>query len=205
MNDSRPDLPGRTHGILWRFRPSDARRITEAREYAIAAHHGQRRKISGRPFVVHPAGVAAILAAAGFGADVVIAGLLHDAVEDGAATRADIESRFGNVVWSLVAGVTNGDCPGSWRERKCRALRKLEGAATDCLAVKCADALDNVRSIRRDLKRSGDLVWRRLRSRTQLKWYFESLSRLFGARLRDRRGKRLATRFRAQVRAVFDE
>jgi hypothetical protein len=71
--------------------------------------------------------------------------------------------------------------------------------------VKCADALDNVRSIGRDLKRFGDLVWRRLRSRTQLKWYFESLSRLFGARLRDRRGKRLAARFRAQVRAVFDD
>src|SRR5947207_615937 len=100
-------LPNRVYTMLRCFDPPDARRIAEAWEYAIAAHHGQRRKISGRPFVVHPAGVAAILAAAGFGADVVIAGLLHDAVEDGAATRVDIENRFGNVVWLLVAGVTN--------------------------------------------------------------------------------------------------
>jgi (p)ppGpp synthase/HD superfamily hydrolase len=191
--------------MLRRFDSSDTLRIAEARKYAEAAHRGQRRKVSGQPFVVHPAGVAAILAGAGFGADIVIAGLLHDTVEDGAATRADLESRFGSAVWSLVAGLTNGDCRGSWRERKRRALRRLEGVPPDCLAVKCADALDNLRSIRLDLNRFGDLVWRRLRPRAQLKWYFESLSRLFGASLRDARGKRLAARFHSQVRAVFDE
>jgi len=190
--------------MLRRFDSPDKLRIAEAQSYAEAAHRGQRRKVSGQPFVVHPAGVAAILAGSGFGPDIVIAGLLHDTVEDGAATRADIEGRFGAAVCSLVAGLTNGDCRGSWRERKRRALRRLEGLPPDCLAVKCADALDNLGSIRRDLDRVGNLVWRRLRPRAQLKWYFESLSRLFGARLRGARGRRLAARLRFQVRAVFD-
>jgi (p)ppGpp synthase/HD superfamily hydrolase len=190
---------------LGRFSDADGRRIAEARQFAAAAHRGQLRKVSGQPYIVHPAGVAAHLAAAGFGADVVIGGMLHDALEDGAATRADLESRFGAIVASLVVGVTNGDCRGSWRERKRRALRRLAGVSADCLAVKCADALDNLDSIRRDLDRYGDLVWHRLRPKAQMRWYFESLSRLFGARLREGRGKLLAARFRSQFRAVFGE
>lgn len=205
MDDFQSHLANGIGCMLLRFSPADAHRIAMAGEYAETVHRGRWRKVSGQPFIVHPIGVATILAEAGFGVDAVIAGLLHDAVEDSTATRADVEGRFGAHVWSLVAGVTNGHCLGSWRERKRHALLRLSGVPADCLAVKCADAIDNVRSISCDLDGFGDVVWQCLRPKPQLKWYFESLLRLFDNRLCDARGQRLVAHFGSQVKAVFGE
>jgi (p)ppGpp synthase/HD superfamily hydrolase len=186
-----------------RFSAFDAGRIAAARKCAEAAHRGAHRKVSGLPYIVHPRGVASILAGAGYDADLVIAGLLHDTVEDGAVEPRDIERQFGAAVAELVASVTNHSGSGSWRERKRRVFAHLAGASPGSLALKCADALDNLRSIRLDLERHGDVVWRRLHPRPQLHWYFRTLSKLFDERLRENLGPRLAASFRDELRAVF--
>jgi (p)ppGpp synthase/HD superfamily hydrolase len=174
-------------------------RIEAARRFARLAHN---RKVSGLPYIVHPLGVAAILAGCGAPADLVVAGLLHDTVEDSVASLAEIERLFGRAIARLVACVT-GDSEGPWKERRERSPKRLEGASVDCLFLKCADALDNMRSTRRDLERYGEAVWPRLRPKAELAWYYRRLARLFIARLRGASRAQLAAELHAEVERVF--
>ncbi|MBO4698840.1 HD domain-containing protein, partial [bacterium] len=72
---------------------------------ASAAHSGVVRK-SGEPYIFHPYTVAYLLAVSGMDDDCVIAGLLHDTVEDTSMTVEEIEAAFGKNVANLVDGVT---------------------------------------------------------------------------------------------------
>ncbi|MBO0223062.1 HD domain-containing protein, partial [Vibrio parahaemolyticus] len=74
-------------------------------EFAFAAHQGQLRK-SGEPYIVHPVAVAEILAELGLDAGTLMAGLLHDTVEDTEVKPEDIEERFGTAVRRIVEGET---------------------------------------------------------------------------------------------------
>lgn len=74
-------------------------------DFATHAHYGQRRK-SGEPYITHPLAVAAILIDWAMDIDTVLAGVLHDTVEDTDATLDEIESLFGHDVSFLVDGVT---------------------------------------------------------------------------------------------------
>src|SRR5215471_2641229 len=73
-------------------------RLELALRWSARWHDGQMRKGGDVPYFQHAAAVAIILDRAGFDEDVVIAGLLHDAVEDTAATFEDLAERFGPVV-----------------------------------------------------------------------------------------------------------
>src|ERR1035437_3716868 len=74
-------------------------------DFATKAHEGQKRA-SGDPYITHPLAVADILIQWGMDIDSVLAGVLHDTVEDTEATLDDIESLFGHDVSFLVDGVT---------------------------------------------------------------------------------------------------
>src|SRR5262245_55736125 len=76
--------------------------LERALRWAAVCHQGQFRKACGAPYVEHVVGVALMLDRLGFAEDVVIAGLLHDAVEDTAATLEEVEARFGAVVAETV-------------------------------------------------------------------------------------------------------
>jgi len=79
--------------------------LEHAIDFAIKAHEGQKRK-SGEPYVTHPLSVAATLIDWGMDIDTVLAGVLHDTVEDTDATLETIENIFGHDVAFLVDGVT---------------------------------------------------------------------------------------------------
>lgn len=79
--------------------------LTRAIDYATKKHEGQLRK-SGEAYITHPLNVAALLMEWGMDIDSVIAGVLHDTVEDTAATLYEIEAEFGRDVAFLVDGVT---------------------------------------------------------------------------------------------------
>jgi guanosine-3',5'-bis(diphosphate) 3'-pyrophosphohydrolase len=85
---------------LSQYSASERRRIEQADAFAMAAHRGQKRK-SGQPYISHPRAVAAYLMALNLDADTVLAGLLHDVVEDTNITAGDIEHHFGADVWPL--------------------------------------------------------------------------------------------------------
>ena len=84
---------------------SASEKIKKAINFANKAHEGQFRK-SGEPFITHPINVGIILASLKMDADTVIAGLLHDVVEDCDIPLNDVKKKFGNNVSQLVDGVT---------------------------------------------------------------------------------------------------
>src|SRR5512141_501008 len=84
---------------------ADKELIQRAYRVAEEAHRGQRRN-SGEPYINHCLAVAQILSELRVPPEVLAAGLLHDTVEDTSITRADIERDFGEVVATLVDGVT---------------------------------------------------------------------------------------------------
>ena len=83
----------------------DLEKLGEAYDVAYKQHNGQKRK-SGEPYIIHPEAVAKILAELGMDEDTLIAGLLHDVVEDTDFTPEMVEEKFGSDVRHLVEGVT---------------------------------------------------------------------------------------------------
>ncbi|MDB5177918.1 MAG: relA [Candidatus Saccharibacteria bacterium] len=84
---------------------NDILELEHAIDYAKKAHNGQKRR-SGEPYITHPIAVAATLAKWGMDIDTVLAGVLHDTVEDTEVELSDIENLFGRDVAFLVDGVT---------------------------------------------------------------------------------------------------
>ena len=89
-----------------KYHPSaDISMIQKAYEVAREAHKDQKRK-SGEPYIIHPLCVAIILADLELDKETIVAGLLHDAVEDTWMTYEEVEKEFGSEVALLVDGVT---------------------------------------------------------------------------------------------------
>ncbi len=137
--------------------------LERALRWAAQGHDGQARKGSPTPYIEHPMAVAMILDRAGFPEAVVIAGLLHDLVEDTDVTLDDVRTRFGAVVAEAVAGCTEvkRDASGSkrpWADRKRDHLDALKSAGTNTKAVILADKLHNLACIALDLD-EGRPVW----------------------------------------------
>lgn len=128
--------------------------VGQAYHLANASHEGQRRE-AGHPFIIHPISVALILASElRFSRDVemLVAALLHDAVEDSALSLNDISPAFGPVVTDLIEGVTKVDAAYSRNRSSLRAatLQRLFSAAHKdprVLILKLADRVHNMRSL----------------------------------------------------------
>ena len=127
--------------------------IEKAYRIAKQAHEGQKRK-SGEPYIIHPLWVGIILAELEMDKETIVAGILHDAVEDTIMTRDDIEREFGAEVALLVEGVTKlGQLSYSKdvdkMELQAENLRKMFLAMSKdirVIIVKLADRLHNMRT-----------------------------------------------------------
>ncbi len=138
---------------IQKYHPSDdVSLIRKAYETASKAHGDQRRK-SGEPYMVHPLWVAIILADLEMDKETIAAGLLHDVVEDTGLTLQDVEDEFGPEIASLVDGVTKlGQLSYSSDKLDVQAenLRKMFYAmAKDIrvIIIKLADRLHNMRTL----------------------------------------------------------
>jgi (p)ppGpp synthase/HD superfamily hydrolase len=175
-------------------------------EFAVRAHAGQCRKGTSVPYIVHPLAVGRILAEAGCAQEIVIAGFLHDTVEDTSVTLDEIRAEFGARVAELVAAVTESDRSAAWKVRKQETLDKLQVAADDVLVLALADKIDNMRSIRTYLQREGENMWERFnRPRQDQAWYFRSLASCFQARIHHAPGLELLPKYIRLVNEVFPE
>ncbi len=94
-----------TFAVLSQKPKADIALIEKAYKYAEVAHSGQLR-LSGAPYLMHPANVALLLAEMGFDEFSVVAGLLHDTVEDTEAYIDEVDAEFGSEVADIVDGVT---------------------------------------------------------------------------------------------------
>src|SRR5437763_7369139 len=133
-------------------RPGDDLEITrKAYEYSERNHAGQSRA-SGEPYLVHPLEVALVLAEMKMDATAIVAGLLHDSVEDTSVTIEDIQREFGEQVAHIVEGVTKISKIdfASSEERQAENVRKMVLAMVDDIRVvliKLADRLHNMRTL----------------------------------------------------------
>ncbi|MGD0182579.1 MAG: bifunctional (p)ppGpp synthetase/guanosine-3',5'-bis(diphosphate) 3'-pyrophosphohydrolase [Terriglobales bacterium] len=138
--------------IMRANRPTDdLELVRKAYEYSQKNHAGQLRA-SGEPYLVHPLGVAQVLAEMKMDAVAIAAGLLHDSVEDTSVTIVDIRQEFGEQVAHIVEGVTKiSQIDFATREeQQAENLRKMMLAMVDDIRVvliKLADRLHNMRTL----------------------------------------------------------
>ena len=178
-------------------------KVFQAIELAARAHRGQVRKGSGVPYLIHPLNVAKLLIQEGCEEEVVVAGLMHDTVEDTDMELADIEAEFGPRVAAMVAGASEPDRRASWEERKQHTIVSAAGAPEEVLWIICADKLDNIRSLREDLQHTGPALWTRFnRPQPAQAWYYRTLLAQLEQRLG---GSPLVVQLREEVAAVFAE
>jgi (p)ppGpp synthase/HD superfamily hydrolase len=183
-----------THGHT----PSMTARFTAAVEYARQIHTGTR-KGTQVPYMAHLLGVAALVMAEtghvpfAVTEEMVIAALLHDAVEDqgGLPRLRDIEAKFGKEVAKIVEGCTDSfevdsDKKQDWGVRKASYIQRLReepGEPAGTLLVSAADKLYNARAILEDYREAGAEVWKRFkRGRDEQLWYFHELIKIYEKR-----------------------
>jgi GTP pyrophosphokinase len=168
-------------------------RFTEAVEYARQLHT-EYRKGTGIPYMAHLIGVAALVMGEADGRvpvteDMVIAALLHDAVEDhgGTPRLRNIEEGFGPEVSRMVAALSDTfaedhDKKEGWEDRKKNYLARLRNEPDDVLLISAADKLYNAKAILDDFKEIRDEIWKRFkRGKDQQLWYFDELLKVFRA------------------------
>jgi len=130
--------------------PSDKEMIIRAFNFANQAHEGQLRA-SGEPYIIHPFNTALILAEFKADAETIVAGLLHDTVEDTSVSLDDIKKEFGSEVAFMVEGVTKlGALKYRGVKRHSESLRKLFVAMSEdirVIMIRLADRLHNVRTL----------------------------------------------------------
>jgi (p)ppGpp synthase/HD superfamily hydrolase len=164
-------------------------RFNAALGMAARAHVGQERKGKKVPYVTHPVHVAAILERHGFREELVLAGLLHDTLEDTSLAESELRRAMGDEVLALVVAVTeikrDGAAERSWETRKAEQLAHLAEAGPDVAALKAADALHNVAETLEDVRALGaETVFRRFKRGPEPSiGYYRSIARLAGERL----------------------
>jgi GTP pyrophosphokinase len=130
---------------------ADLGSIRRAYAFAEAAHEGQQR-LSGEPFIEHPLAVATILAELGLDTTTLVAGLLHDTVEDTPVTLEELQGEFGREVVRIVDGLTKIETIGfkTREHEQAENVRKMIVAMAGdirVLLIKLADRLHNMRTL----------------------------------------------------------
>jgi (p)ppGpp synthase/HD superfamily hydrolase len=139
-------------------------------ERATVLHHGQTRRVTGAPYIVHPYAVGFLLAHFIDDESVIIAGLLHDVLEDVPSyTRDMLETEFGPVVAKLVSEVTEDNAiyeehpelPHADRVRlkKMDYLERLADDSEGALMIAAADKICNTRSFLEEYPKLGTKFW----------------------------------------------
>ncbi len=125
--------------------------IRKACAFSAVAHEGQMR-LSGEPFITHPLQVAITMARLGMDCDSIVAGILHDTVEDTVVTIEQVREKFGDTIAKIVAGVSKieGLQFADRQVKQAKNFQKMILAMAEdvrVILVKLADRLHNMRTL----------------------------------------------------------
>lgn len=150
--------------------------IKKAIRFAVKAHGEQMRKGTDFPYIEHPLHVGILLSKVGMRDEVVIAGILHDTLEDTDTTEDDLRSEFGEEILRMIKSESEPDRTLPWNERKNHTVEHLRGAPGDVRMIALCDKLSNIMDIEADLETNGDALWDRFNAGfEEQKWYYTSL------------------------------
>ncbi|MCF6276415.1 MAG: HD domain-containing protein [Candidatus Magasanikbacteria bacterium] len=143
-------------------------------------HEGQTRKdLEKTPYISHLVGVALILSQYTSDEDIIIAGLLHDTIEDTSYTPEDLERDFGKKIKDIVMGVTEDKNIKNWKERKQNYLDNLKTAPEESLLVATADKIHNMTSLSIDFRGLDEGVLKKFSSNVQERiWFHEEVLKI---------------------------
>lgn len=148
------------------------KKIRDAIKFATKTHEvyqKQTRKGKDIPYITHPLTVGLVLANAGADEDAIVAGILHDTIEDSVSekkvTYEMLAERFGQNVADLVLSVTEQNKELPWEERKEKALEHIETFSHDSILVKSADVIANNFELIDDYEKDGDKIFERFNAK----------------------------------------
>jgi len=161
-------------------------RIERAIGIASMAHDGHVRK--GHyvmPYIAHPVAVAMLLSTYTDDEDTIIAGLLHDTIEDTGYKEGAMKIDFGERVTKIVLEVTEKDKKASWDERKQGYIDAIKDKSVEACLVACADKISNIHDLISAQERSGERAWENFNKTSKEKklWYFRSVYKELEKRL----------------------
>ena len=144
-------------------------------QYAMDCHKGAVRKGTTRPYILHPIETLQILSSMNVDINLMVAGILHDTLEDTDATLLDIYSQFGVDVAALVNGHTE-DKRKIWYMRKLHTISELPTANIRHKMLVLADKVANLRNMYADYKQVGEELWERFNAPKELQaWYYSKV------------------------------
>ena len=151
--------------------------IEKAIMFATVAHAGQIRKGNPKePVIVHPLAVGEILRQYGTDENVIIAGYLHDVIEDTNYSLEDIEKQFGQDVAHLVDVASDKDKSKSWEERKQNKIEKTKELTLREKLVIIADKISNIEDLEKIFKSKGHNDFSSFRrGEKEQEWYYRNI------------------------------
>jgi len=154
---------------------ADSYRLNRAIVYAVQKHAGQFRKGTVKPYITHPLETMQILNSMKADNNLLMAGVLHDTVEDTDATQEEIRELFGDDVGDLVCAHSE-DKSKSWEERKQHTIDELATADRRLQMLVMADKVANLRSMAADYKKIGFRLWYRFNApEAKQAWYYSGI------------------------------
>jgi len=165
-------------------------RIIKAFEFAFIKHQGSKRKGSNIPYIVHPVEVAITLMKSGASEDLIIAGFLHDLIEDENVTYNEIQDLFGGKVADLVRLVSEPEelkkahkYPKiTWKQRKRSTIDRISHTTHEGKMLSCTDKLVNIREMVNDFQFVGEKLWSRFNAeKSEQEWYYRSMCEVFSS------------------------
>ena len=179
-------------------------KIDFAIEVAANAHRDQVRKHTDIPYITHPNSVGLTLQKYGYSEELIIAGILHDTIEDTPIDIDYIKEHFGERVASIVEGCSEPDKSLPWEKRKEHTIEHLKTTSFEVKIVSCTDKLHNIGTIARDHRKIGDKVWERFnRGKEKQEWYYRNLVESFCHRPFSTEDEAIFKEFRDEVENLF--
>ncbi|MBT3356529.1 bifunctional (p)ppGpp synthetase/guanosine-3',5'-bis(diphosphate) 3'-pyrophosphohydrolase [bacterium] len=172
--------------------------IQKAIDKSAKLHNKQMRRSGQLPYIVHPYSVGAILSNYTDDEDIIIAGFMHDVLEDVEGYNvSNLREDFGNKVTNIVLYITEDKKPSdsqatarkTWKHRKTKYIHVLKNTTNqNILLVACADKVHNLQAFLEVYEEEGEDMWKNFNApeprSTSTMWFHDELLKVFKKNLK---------------------